>query len=165
MHPDIRKRISLTNPTHFLALGFGSGLAPKMPGTFGSLAAIPLLLLMADIPLIAFLTLTVFACVLGVYLCDKTANDMQVHDHGSIVWDEIAGMLITFMLVPINISTLVLGFALFRLFDIVKPWPIGPIDKKLHGGLGIMLDDIIAGFMACGVLHIVLYYFPHWFSL
>ncbi|GEA11902.1 phosphatidylglycerophosphatase A [Alteromonas sp. KUL49] len=163
MHPDIRKRISLTNPTHFLALGFGSGLAPKMPGTFGSLAAIPLLLLMADIPLIAFLTLTVFACVLGVYLCDKTANDMQVHDHGSIVWDEIAGMLITFILVPINISTLALGFALFRLFDILKPWPIGPIDKKLHGGLGIMLDDIIAGFMACGVLHIVLYYFPQWF--
>ncbi len=165
MHPDIRKRVRLTNPTHFLALGFGSGLAPKMPGTFGSLAAIPLLFLMSDMSFTLFLALTLVASVAGIYLCDRTAKDMQVHDHGSIVWDEIAGMLVTFILVPINLSTLLLGFALFRVFDIIKPWPIGPIDKKLHGGLGIMLDDIIAGIMACGVLHLVLRYFPQWLSL
>ena len=155
-----RIRVSLKNPVHFLALGFGSGLIPFMPGTFGSLAAIPLLLLMAQIPLWAFITITLLASVIGIYLCGKTADDMQVHDHGSIVWDEIAGMFITFLFVPISAMSLCLGFVLFRIFDIVKPWPIGVIDKRLHGGSGIMLDDIIAGAMACACLHIIMRVWP-----
>ena len=97
---------------------------------------------------------------MGIYLCGKTADDMQVHDHGSIVWDEIAGMFVTFLFLPLTASTLVLGFVLFRLFDILKPWPIGVIDKRLHGGTGIMLDDLLAGAMACACLHICVTLYP-----
>ena len=150
----------MKNPVHFLALGFGSGLVPVMPGTFGSLAAVPLLLLAMNLSLPSFIAVTLIASVVGIYLCGKTADDMQVHDHGSIVWDEIAGMFVTFLFLPLTASTLVLGFVLFRLFDILKPWPIGVIDKRLHGGTGIMLDDLLAGAMACACLHICVTLYP-----
>lgn len=150
-----RARISMRNPTHFLALGFGSGLVPFMPGTWGSLAAIPLILVMAQLPDWGYIAITLLACMLGNYLCGKTAADMRVHDHGSIVWDEVAGMMITFALVPVHWQSLLAGFLLFRFFDIVKPWPIGPIDKHVHGGAGIMLDDVVAGIMACASLHAI----------
>lgn len=156
MQKEYRARISMKNPVHFLALGFGSGLIPLMPGTFGSAAAIPLLILSANMPVMVFIAFTVFASIFGIYLCGKTADDMQVHDHGSIVWDEVAGMFITFLFVPITAPSLLAGFVLFRIFDILKPWPIGPIDKRLHGGTGIMLDDIVAGAMACACLHIMM---------
>ncbi len=150
----------MLNPVHFLGLGFGSGLIPVMPGTFGSLAAIPVLLLMQPLPLWGFWTVTVLACAVGVYLCGKTARDMQVHDHGSIVWDEIAGMMITFLFVPISWLSLIAGFVLFRLFDILKPWPINVIDQRVHGGTGIMLDDILAGAMAALCLALIHQIFP-----
>ena len=160
MQAEFRARVSMKNPVHFLALGFGSGLVPVMPGTFGSLAAIPLLLLCANLSTPSFIAVTLIASVVGIYLCGKTADDMQVHDHGSIVWDEIAGMFVTFLFLPLTASTLVLGFVLFRLFDILKPWPIGVIDKRLHGGTGIMLDDLLAGAMACACLHICVTLYP-----
>ena len=160
MQPEYRARISLKNPLHFLAVGFGSGLVPIMPGTFGSLAALPILVALSSASIWTFLAVTVLASVAGVVICGKTAQDMGVHDHGSIVWDEIAGMLITFLLVPITPVTLLIGFILFRLFDILKPWPIGFIDKHVHGGTGIMLDDIIAGLMACLVLHSAMFLLP-----
>lgn len=153
MDKQLRQRVSLKNPVHFLALGFGSGLIPLMPGTFGSLAAMPLLIPFLFMPGYALMIAALLASVVGIYLCGKTADDMQVHDHGSIVWDEVAGILLTFMWVPLSVTTLLVGFVLFRVFDILKPWPIGPIDKHLSGGLGIMLDDIIAGLMACACLH------------
>ena len=153
MQAEFRARVSMKNPVHFLALGFGSGLIPFMPGTFGSLAALPLLIACSQISLISFIALTLIFSVVGIYLCGKTADDMQVHDHGSIVWDEVAGILLTFLWVPLSLWTVVAGFLLFRFFDIVKPWPIGPVDKYVSGGLGIMLDDIIAGLMACASLH------------
>lgn len=160
MQPEYRARISLTNPVHFCAVGFGSGLIPFMPGTFGSAAAIPLLILAAGWPQMAFIAVTLFFSMIGIYFCGKTADDMQVHDHGSIVWDEIAGMFVTFLFAPINLLTLIIGFVLFRLFDILKPWPIGMIDKRLHGGLGIMLDDLLAGAMACLCLQGILILWP-----
>lgn len=160
MQAEFRARVSMKNPVHFLALGFGSGLVPVMPGTFGSLAAIPLLLLCMSLSTPSFIAVTLMASVVGIYLCGKTADDMQVHDHGSIVWDEIAGMFVTFLFLPLTASTLVLGFVLFRLFDILKPWPIGVIDKRLHGGTGIMLDDLLAGAMACACLHICVTLYP-----
>lgn len=160
MQAEFRARVSMKNPVHFLALGFGSGLVPVMPGTFGSLAAIPLLLLSMSLSTPSFIAVTLIASVVGIYLCGKTADDMQVHDHGSIVWDEIAGMFVTFLFLPLTASTLVLGFVLFRLFDILKPWPIGVIDKRLHGGTGIMLDDLLAGAMACACLHICVTLYP-----
>lgn len=160
MQAEFRARVSMKNPVHFLALGFGSGLVPVMPGTFGSLAAIPLLLFCMGLTTPSFIAVTLIASVVGIYLCGKTADDMQVHDHGSIVWDEIAGMFVTFLFLPLTASTLVLGFVLFRLFDILKPWPIGVIDKRLHGGTGIMLDDLLAGAMACACLHICVTLYP-----
>jgi phosphatidylglycerophosphatase A len=165
MQKEYRARISMKNPVHFLALGFGSGLIPLMPGTFGSAAAIPLLILSANMPVMVFIAFTVFASIFGIYLCGKTADDMQVHDHGSIVWDEVAGLFITFLFVPITAPSLLAGFVLFRIFDILKPWPIGPIDKRLHGGTGIMLDDIVAGAMACACLHIMMIMWPAFTTL
>ncbi|WP_420933321.1 phosphatidylglycerophosphatase A [Alteromonas sp. A081] len=160
MQAEFRARVSMRNPVHFLALGFGSGLIPVMPGTFGSLAAVPLILLCMGLPMPSFIAVTLITSVVGIYLCGKTADDMQVHDHGSIVWDEIAGMFVTFLFLPLTVSTLILGFLLFRLFDILKPWPIGVIDKRLHGGTGIMLDDLLAGAMACACLHVCVSLYP-----
>lgn len=160
MQPEYRARVSMKNPVHFCALGFGSGLIPLMPGTFGSLAAIPLILLLAPLGDTIFLTATLVSCIVGIWFCGRTASDMGVHDHGSIVWDEVAGMLLTFMFVPITVWTVVLGFVLFRIFDILKPWPIGPVDKTVHGGLGIMLDDILAGLMSFACLQGSIYLFP-----
>ncbi|GLP96877.1 phosphatidylglycerophosphatase A family protein [Paraferrimonas sedimenticola] len=141
-------KLSLSNPIHFLALGFGSGLAPKAPGTFGTLAALPLYWLMADLSLGVYLAITLVVCIAGIYICDKASKDMGVHDHGAIVWDEVAGLLITFIMLPTGWIWWLIGFALFRLFDILKPWPIRWLDARVHGGFGIMIDDIIAGIFA-----------------
>ena len=156
----LRQRVSMKNPVHFLALGFGSGLIPLMPGTFGSVAAIPLIVAMSFVDIYAFLAITVVSFLLGIFLCGKTADDMKMHDHGSIVWDEVAGMMVVFIAVPTTALNLIIGFLLFRFFDILKPWPIREFDKKVHGGFGIMIDDIIAGAMACGCLHALIYFVP-----
>lgn len=158
MDPELRARLRLTNPIHFLALGFGSGLIAKAPGTFGSMAALPLIFVCSLLNLPIYLTITVIACVLGIYMCGKTAEDMQVHDHGAIVWDEIAGMFCVFIAIPFSWDTALLGFILFRWLDIQKPLLIGWIDKRFTDGLGIMLDDIVAGLIACGLLHLYIYF-------
>lgn len=159
MDRHIRKRVSLANPVHFLALGFGSGLAPKAPGTFGTIAAIPLVCLLAySTSLSGYLLVTLVASIVGIWLCGKTAKDMMVHDDSSIVWDEIAGLLITMIAVPLSWQTLLLGFVLFRLFDILKPWPISYLDARVHGGFGIMIDDVLAGFFALILMHLTLYF-------
>ncbi|MCP8686112.1 phosphatidylglycerophosphatase A family protein [Marinobacterium sedimentorum] len=147
------------NPVHFLAFGFGSGLAPKAPGTFGTLAAIPPYLLMTLLPVSGYLLVVVVAAVLGIYLCGRTARDMGVHDHPGIVWDEFVGFWITMLFVPVQWYWILAGFALFRLFDIWKPWPIRVVDQKVEGGFGIMLDDVLAGIYALLVLQLLLYVF------
>ncbi len=151
-------KVSLKHPLHFLSLGFGSGCVSFAPGTFGTIAALPLVYAMSFLSLSAYLSVTLFACLIGVYLCHTTAKAMEVHDHPAIVWDEIAGMMITMVMVPMTVTNLAVGFILFRFFDIVKPWPIKWIDKHVHGGIGIMLDDIIAGILACAVIHLALVY-------
>jgi len=143
---------------HWLAVGFGSGLAPKAPGTFGTLAAIPLYLLLSMLPTGGYLLAILLCCIAGVWICDRSASDFGVHDHPAIVWDEFAGYLITMALLPLSVLNILLGFALFRLFDILKPWPIGWLDKRVEGGLGIMLDDIVAGLMALGAMQLVQIY-------
>jgi phosphatidylglycerophosphatase A len=161
MEAAIRAKVKLTDPIHFLALGFGSGLAPKAPGTFGTLAALPLVWLVSvSAPLWLYAVLALLGAVVGIWICGKTAEDMGVHDDSSIVWDEVIGMLITMFAVPLNWQNILLGFALFRLFDILKPWPISYLDKNLHGGLGIMLDDVVAGFAALACMQFLLYL--HW---
>jgi len=141
----------LASPANFLALGAGSGLAPKAPGTAGTVAAIPVWLLMPS-SLTAYLLVTVALFAVGVWLCSVCANNLNVHDHPGIVWDEIVGYLVTMIAVPKDITLIIGGFVLFRLFDILKPWPIGWIDRRVQGGMGIMLDDIIAGLFAAAVL-------------
>ncbi len=144
--------VSLKNPVHFLALGCGLGLAPKAPGTFGTLAALPLFYLLQNLALSHYLLVVVVLFVLGIYLCDRTARDMGEHDHPAIVWDEVVGMLITMAALPAGWIWWVVAFVAFRLFDIVKPWPIRLLDKHVHGGFGIMIDDVLAGLFALAVV-------------
>ncbi|MFN2309524.1 MAG: phosphatidylglycerophosphatase A [Gammaproteobacteria bacterium] len=138
----------LRDPGHFLALGFGSGLAPHAPGTFGTLAAVPVYLLCATLPLAAYLLLVVATFVLGVYVCGRCARALDAHDHPGIVWDEVVGFLLTMSFAPPGWQWIVAGFLCFRLFDIFKPWPIRVLDRRVPGGLGIMLDDVLAGVFA-----------------
>lgn len=147
-------RLSLKNPWHLLATGFGSGLAPLIPGTVGTLAAIPIYLILAQLPFTSFIIVVVLAAIVGVAICDRTAFDMRVYDHGSIVWDEFIGFWITMAFIPLlnlplyDWKTIGLGFVLFRLFDMVKPFPICWLDEHIDGGVGIMVDDLVAGIMA-----------------
>lgn len=145
----------LRDPGHLLALGFGSGLAPRAPGTFGTLAAIPVYLLCAQLPLMFYLLVVVAAFVLGVYVCGRTARALGVHDHPGIVWDEVVGYLLTMAWAPSGWLWLVIGFVLFRIFDILKPWPIRVLDRSVHGGFGIMIDDALAGLGAALVVEIL----------
>lgn len=145
------------HPIHFLAIGLGSGAAPKAPGTFGTLAGAALFIPLSFLPLAYYLAWVVLAAVLGIYLCGKTAHDWQVHDHGGIVWDEFVGFWITMIAVPVTWYWVLAGFVLFRLFDIWKPWPIRYCDRHIHGGLGIMLDDLIAGVFAWAALSLLVW--------
>lgn len=142
----------LADPVLFLAFGFGSGLSGKAPGTCGTLAAIPLYWLFMQADLLVYSLLTVAVTVSGIWICGLAAEKLGEHDFGGIVWDEIAGFLITMWLVPLSWQTVTLGFILFRIFDIVKPWPIKWIDQKVTGGLGIMLDDVLAAVFAGALL-------------
>jgi phosphatidylglycerophosphatase A len=143
------------NPIHFLAFGFGTGLSPKAPGTFGTLAALPFLYVMASMSLTEYSIALIAISLVGIPICHIASKNLKVHDHPGIVWDEIAGYLITLWAIPLNPETIVLGFALFRFFDILKPQPIAWCDEKVSGGFGIMIDDIIAGVYACISLHIL----------
>lgn len=151
---------NLRNPIHLLAFGLGSGCAPKAPGTFGTLAAIPFWwLLLQDVPLVPYICVLIAGFAFGVYLCEQTSKDLGVHDHGGIVWDEWIGLWITYLALPNGIEWIIIGFALFRLFDIIKPWPIKWLDEKVHGGFGIMIDDVLAGIFALACVQILAYIF------
>ncbi len=143
------------NPIHFLAFGCGSGAAPKAPGTFGTLAALVPYYFMQDLSQPVYLAVLLVTALVGIYLCGKTASDIGVHDHGGIVWDEFVGMWLTLFAAPSGWQWVVIGFVLFRLFDILKPTPIGWLDKRVHGGTGIMLDDIVAGSFAWICLQLI----------
>ena len=140
------------NPIHLVAFGLGTGASPYAPGTMGTLLGVPIVWLLAGWPLWVYLLVTVILILAGTWVCEKTARDIGVHDHSGIVIDEVAGYLVTMIAVPVNIWTLLAGFVLFRLFDVAKPWPIHWLDKKVKGGLGIMIDDVIAGVFALAVM-------------
>ena len=154
--PAIPPRL-LTYPPALLATGFGSGLSPVAPGTVGTLASLLLFLFVQDTtwPL---LVICVVGFIAGIWLCERTSEKLGEHDHGGIVWDEFIGMWITLLWVPLSFSTLIIAFVLFRLFDILKPWPISYLDKRVHGGFGIMIDDVIAGIFANVCLQLILWY-------
>ncbi|WP_213071343.1 phosphatidylglycerophosphatase A, partial [Acinetobacter baumannii] len=136
----------------FCGVGFGSGLAPKAPGTFGSAFALLFVPIWLSLGFTLSLIAILIMSVVGIYICGQTAKILDVHDDGRIVWDEFAGQSITFLpllyLQQINWIWVITGFILFRIFDVWKPWPIRVIDRQVHGGFGIMLDDIIAGVWA-----------------
>ncbi len=145
------------DPIQFLAFGFGSGLSPKAPGTMGTLAAIPLFLLLSHLPQNVYTFVVAATFVLGVWICERASKALGVHDHPGIVWDEFVGFWVTMWAVPVTWYWVVLGFVLFRIFDIAKPWPIGWLDRRARGGLGIMLDDLVAGVMAGALLHLAVW--------
>ena len=142
----------LTNPILFLAFGFGSGLVKKAPGTCGTIAAIPVYLLAAQTSFEIYSVLTLISIVAGIKICGDAANLLGEHDFNGIVWDEVAGYLVTLWFVPLSWEAVFIGFVLFRFFDILKPFPIKWVDKHVHGGFGIMFDDILAGIFAGGLL-------------
>lgn len=144
-----------TNPIHFLAFGFGAGALPLIPGTWGTLIAIPLYLLICNLSLAYYIAILAVVLVAGVWICGVAERATGILDNSGIVWDEIAGFLLTMVAVPHGIVWLILGFLLFRIFDVWKPWPIGWLDRYVKGGLGIMLDDVVAAVYAGVILQIL----------
>jgi phosphatidylglycerophosphatase A len=146
-----------TDPIYFLAFGFGAGLSPIAPGTMGTIVAIPLYLLLAKLSLFHYFIVVVLGTILGVIICDDAARRIGVHDFSGIVWDEIIGYLWMMMGLPLNWIWIIFGFFLFRLFDIWKPWPISWMDREVKGGLGIMVDDLMAAFYARLSIYIIMF--------
>lgn len=145
----------LRSPTLLLAFGFGSGLAPKAPGTFGTVAAIPLWLLLCQLPLYLYWAVVAISAIAGIYICGRASSKLAVHDHSGIVWDEFVGLWIALAFIEPQLSSIIVGFLLFRFFDIVKPWPISWLDKQVGAGIGIMIDDVVAGFFAAIVIVVI----------
>ena len=186
--PDIRKAndrpplpvnaTMLDRAVYWLGLGLGSGLPRRAPGTWGSVGGLIVAIPLLSLGFTPFLIITVLSCIIGIWICGRTSDLMGGHDDPHIVWDEWAGMWITLLplsymgiahvnfwhniLQPFSIAALIIAFILFRFFDIIKPPPINWADKKVAGGLGIMLDDIIAGIMAAAVwvlIYNLIFYF------
>ena len=138
-----------SHPAHFLAFGFGVGIAPFAPGTLGTLLGFPLYYgLAALLPDQAVLALIGLAFVAGIWFCEVTGRNLGVHDHGGMVWDEIAAFMLVLYFVPAQPLWQAFAFLLFRLFDILKPPPIRGLDRRIQNGFGVMLDDLVAAFYA-----------------
>ena len=145
-------RLRPGNPVHLLALGLGTGLSPHAPGTVGTLAGVALYLLLENLSIPVYVSIWVVLALLGIAICGKAARDMKVNDDPSIVFDEVVGYLITMTAAPEGWQWVVAGFVTFRVFDIWKPWPIRVLDARMHGGAGIMADDVLAGVFAWAAL-------------
>lgn len=142
----------LKDPVVFIAMGLGSGLSPKAPGTAGTLLTVPLVYFLQQQSILVYALTILFVLATGSWICGYAAKKLQVHDHSGIVYDEVAGFLITMFMVPVGCYWLLAGFILFRFFDAVKPWPISWFDKNISGGFGIMFDDVIAGLLSLSCL-------------
>jgi phosphatidylglycerophosphatase A len=144
---------TLRDPVHFVALGFGAGLAPRAPGTFGTLVALLPAWWCFSLPMSWRIGIVVAVIAAGIWFCGESARRLGVHDHGGIVFDEIAGFMLAALALPkSSFFWLSLAFVLFRIFDIWKPWPIREVDHRLAGGAGIMLDDLMAAVYAAACL-------------
>jgi len=146
------------HPAHLLAFGFGAGAIRVAPGTWGTLVALPLCWLLPSVPTGAFALFIVVAFAVGVWLCDVTGRHLGVGDHPGMVWDEMVGYWIAIAALPPRWEWWLAAFVLFRIFDIWKPWPIGELDRRLHGGLGVMVDDAVAGLLTGAILFVA----SHW---
>lgn len=144
------------NPLYFIAFGFGSGAMPFAPGTFGTLMAIPFYLLLRPLPLVYYIIFIVAFIAFSMWLSNKLSREINVHDHPGMCIDEFAGYFVTMINAPAGWEWVLLGFALFRFFDIVKPWPISFIDEKVHGGIGMILDDVLAGLASFAIIQLII---------
>jgi phosphatidylglycerophosphatase A len=162
-----QRRALLATPAGWLACGFGSGLAPVAQGTFGSLVALLPWLWLRQLSLPTYVVVLIVGFVIGVWACNIAGRALGVADHRSVVWDEFIGQWIA--LLPLLIAAclpasgfawwmLLAGFVLFRLFDVWKPWPISWLDRHLKGGMGVMVDDVVAGIFAAIVLVLGLHF-------
>ncbi|TAM96359.1 MAG: phosphatidylglycerophosphatase A [Rhodanobacteraceae bacterium] len=152
---DQRRRL-LSHPAGWIATALGAGLSPMAPGTAGSLVALlPWWFLLRGLPLGWYVVVLVAGFLLGVWACEVSDRRLGMHDQGALVWDEVIGMWITLLAAPARWWWMIVGFALFRLFDIWKPWPVRWADRRVQGGLGVMLDDVVAGIYALVALQIV----------
>lgn len=144
----------MRSPTLVIAFGFGAGLTPIVPGTVGTLVALPLWWVISSFNLVGYLAVVAGAFLLGVWVCDRASVTLGVHDHSGIVFDEIVGYLLALVVVPATLWGVVFSFLVFRILDVLKPWPINWLDRNIEGGLGVMLDDLVAGFLT-GLIVIV----------
>ena len=149
------RKIVFGSPSGFLAFGFGSGLSPFAPGTMGTLVAVPFIFALRTLNEAVFWLALLLLFALGVYLCGHVSRKLGVHDHGGIVWDEMLGYWLSAALVPLQWPWLLAAFLLFRFFDILKPWPIRQLDKKVSGGFGIMIDDVVAALFTLIILAVI----------
>lgn len=154
------RAVTTGSVTGFLAMGFFSGLSPKAPGTAGSALALALMWPMMQLPFVVLIAFVLASAVLGVFICQDAAKRLGVHDHSAIVWDEFVGMWLVLLWVPQTITMWIVAFVFFRFFDVVKPWPIGWMDRRLSGGVGIMVDDLMAAFYAIVVIHLAITFWP-----
>lgn len=146
-------RLNFSKVIHFFAFGLGTGLCPKGPGTMGTLLAVPIFWVFSHLSPINYLMVLTVMIGCGIYICGVTARDLKQPDDSRIVWDEICGYLVSMFMVPAQFGLILAGFILFRAIDIFKPWPIGSLEQRIHGGIGIMLDDLLAGIVVCLILH------------
>ena len=145
-------KVALGSVSGLLAFGLGSGLSPIAPGTMGTLVAVPFIFVLKGLGATGFWLTLVLLFLLGIWLCGTVSHRLGMHDHGGIVWDEMVGFWLSAAFIPLQWQWLLAAFVLFRFFDIVKPWPIRQLDKKIGGGLGIMLDDVVAAVFTIIVL-------------
>jgi len=155
IQPDLK--LLLSHPAHLCALGFGTGLAKKAPGTFGTLVGLPFYWLISGLGVYSQLAIIFAMFLIGIYFCDKTGKALGVSDHGGIVWDEIVAIMLVLTVTPYQWQWWLMAFVLFRLFDIWKPAPIRQCDAKVKGGFGVMLDDLLAAVYAIISLKILLW--------
>jgi len=154
MSPDVPAAV-WQDPLYFIAFGLGSGAMPFAPGTFGTLMAIPFYLLLQSLPLFVYLIFVLVFIAFSSWISDRISRDTHTHDHPGMCIDEFAGFFVTMIHAPHGAQWVILGFLLFRLFDIWKPWPIHVIDEKVHGGFGMVLDDIVAGVFAMVIIQLI----------
>lgn len=145
-----------TNPLHFIACGFGVGAIPFFPGTFGTMLGIPIAIILSHHSILFYVISCVLLFCVGIYLCGITNRDFGTDDHPAAVFDEIATFPVVMIGIPMHWIFLLIGFCLFRFFDIVKPWPIRWVDKNIHNGFGVMFDDLLAAIFSGIILHAIL---------
>ncbi len=155
--PDVPQAV-WEKPLYFIGFGLGSGAIPFAPGTFGTLLAIPFYLLLAKLSLIAYVIFLVIFIAFSSWVSERLSKEIKLHDHPGMNIDEFAGFFVTMLNAPLGWGWVVLGFILFRLFDIFKPWPIRYIDENVHGGFGMILDDVVAGLFACFIIQLTAFF-------